>query len=532
MKIGELKSRYSLCDETVDRVSEEVRAYLLAAGADRQMAERIRLTVEELLLEYMENGFAGQNIEVGSYSRLGRRYLTMRVEGESYDPFHNKTEENGGYGEGILRTIGLAPEYTREAGANLFRFRVKKKQRSPLILFGVSILAALILGSAGLLLPAGFRDAVTGVLLDRLYNAFLDTLGLAAGPMIFLSVAWGIYGIGDTATLSTIGKKMILRFFRIDFGVLLIAGCALLPFFALHFGGGSSIGSSFSDILTMLFGIIPKNIFSPFIEGNTLQIIFLAFIIGIAMLFLGKQTSAVAKAVEQINYIVGFLMEFITSLVPYFIFIVVVRFIWSGTLGTLSGLTRMLLLFIGAVLIMTMLLILLTARKNRVSPILLIRKGLPTFLVAITTASSAASFGTNKTACEKRFGVDPALTGFGIPLGMVACKPMTAINYLVFALFFAEKYGVECSASWLVMAFLTTGILCVATPPIPGGALTAYTVIFTQLGIPLEALSMALAADVVADFVDTGFDQFILPIPLINQAGAVGRLNTEVLRKK
>ena len=72
----------------------------------------------------------------------------------------------------------------------------------------------------------------------------------------------------------------------------------------------------------MILNIFPANILSPFVEGNTLQIIFLAFVIGLSMIFLGQRTSAVAKAVEQINYIITFLMGTISTFVPYFVFIV------------------------------------------------------------------------------------------------------------------------------------------------------------------------------------------------------------------
>ena len=47
-----------------------------------------------------------------------------------------------------------------------------------------------------------------------------------------------------------------------------------------------------------------------------------------------------------------------------------------------------------------------------------------------------------------------------------------------------------------------------------------------------EALAIALAIDVLVDFIDTGFDQFVLPFVLVNQASRIGRLNLDVLRKK
>ncbi|MDO4816335.1 MAG: cation:dicarboxylase symporter family transporter [Bacillota bacterium] len=76
---------------------------------------------------------------------------------------------------------------------------------------------------------------------------------------------------------------------------------------------------------------------------------------------------------------------------------------------------------------------------------------------------------------------------------------------------------------------ITVCILAVATPPIPGGAMASYTVLLTQLGIPIEALAVALACDAVFDFIDTGIDQFLLPYILLNQAGKLGLVDRETL---
>ena len=129
-------------------------------------------------------------------------------------------------------------------------------------------------------------------------------------------------------------------------------------------------------------------------------------------------------------------------------------------------------------------------------------------------------------------GISNTISSFGIPLGIVALKPATAINYVTAALFFASFYHVEISATWIVMLIFSVGILAIATPPIPGGAMTAYTVLFTQLGIPAQAIAVALACDALFDFIDTGFDQFTLPLVMLPQANKLGMVDKNILRSK
>ena len=532
MKGEIIRNTYALSPAAVDEISAFVQDYCAGAKIDRKLISRFRLTLEELLLQWMDRCGEGVPVTLVTGRRLGKYVLSLEIEGEAFDPFQTEQDAIGGFSAGMLRSLSLSPEYSYRGGLNIFSFKLRRKQKNPLITLLISLVCAVIFGNLGMLMPDGLRTALLDSFITPINDTFLNVLGCAAGPMIFLSVAWGIYGIGDTTTLSRIGKRMIGSFIGTLFLLVAILGCAMLPFFHLSFAGGIRSSGGLESVFQMLLNIFPKNIFSPFIDGNSLQIIFLGFLIGIAMLFLGKRTEVVALAVEQINYIVQFLVEFISKLVPYFIFIAIVRFIWSGTINTLFSVSKFFLIFIGAVLTMALILVIYTAIRLKANPFMLIRKGLPTLLIAITTASSAASFGTNMTACEKSYGINQSVSSFGIPLGMVMYKPTTAIGFLGFALFFAEMYQVQCSLGWLLMAFIITTILAVATPPIPGGALTAYTIIFMMLDIPNEALAIALAIDVLVDFIDTGFDQFVLPFVLVNQASRIGRINLDILREK
>lgn len=140
---------------------------------------------------------------------------------------------------------------------------------------------------------------------------------------------------------------------------------------------------------------------------------------GVALLVLGSQTDAVARGIEQINYIIQFLMEVISNLVPAFIFIVLVQMIWSDTLDVVLS------------------------------------RVFPAFLIAVTTASSVASFGTCVNSCEKKLGIRNNITSFGVPLGIVMFPPGTALSFIMICMHTAEVYGVECS---LYDSFYAAGI--------------------------------------------------------------------------
>jgi Na+/H+-dicarboxylate symporter len=255
-------------------------------------------------------------------------------------------------------------------------------------------------------------------------------------------------------------------------------------------------------------------------------------VIGIALLYLGKQTSSVARAIEQVNLLVQFLMEIISKMVPYVIFLVIINMTWSGSINVLYSAWKLMLVLIIAIIATAAGFLTLTSVRMKAGVPVLIRKSIPTFLVALTTASSAASFSSIVTTCEKRFGIDESLIRFGIPLGFVMHKPIAAVYNVLILFFFAEKYDISCSIGWICVAAFISAVIAIATPPIPGGGAIAYSILFTQMGIPSEALAVALALDIITDFIITAFEMLVLPISLINASASLGMIDEEILRSK
>ena len=58
----------------------------------------------------------------------------------------------------------------------------------------------------------------------------------------------------------------------------------------------------------------------------------------------------------------------------------------------------------------------------------------------------------------------------------------------------------------------------------------AFTVLFTRLGIPMEAMVIVAASEVLVDFIDTGFNVLLLILRLSSAAGALGKVDRNVLQ--
>lgn len=522
MKNIDTRTKYPLCAESIDIIASQIEDICEAHQLDMKTALRIRLSVEESLSVWMERFEEGRTIVFEFGTRFFKPYFQIGIEGPACNPYNTDQDNFGVGGKSLLVGIGLIPVYSYQNGQNNLLFYLKKKKMNPLLSLLLVIASALTVGILGkLLVPASIIDFLCQQIITPIDDTFFKVLKAIAGPMIFLSVAWGIYGIGDVYTLGRIGKKLMLSFVGVVFAFSVI-GAFFCPLFGSSLSSGSTTFNQFGTLFEMLLNVFPDNIFSPFIDGNTLQVIFLAFIIGMSMIFLGQRTSAVAKAVEQINHIINFLMGFVSNLVPCFVFVVLVQIVWSSNYDVLFTVWKFAIIFLIAIVTAIILFLLFVSLKNKTNPLHLLRHCLPSFIIALATASSAAAFESNISICRNKLKIDNSLSSFGIPFGMVIFKPNTALYYLLFCFYLATAYNVPITFSWLIIAIIITAICAVATPPIPGGAAATYTMLFLQLGIPAEALAIALAVDIVFDFFLTSGDMLCLLLELFNVSGRLG----------
>ena len=526
---GPIDRSFELNNQSCDEIADLVSGFCEDAGADPRDVLRYRLSAEECLLYWLGQGLEGCRVALTAGRYMFSHYFSISIGAETGNPYLDKNEMFGSFCDSILVSLRLNPEYSISDGETRIKFRIKKKQRGQIATLLTVMAVAAVFGMLGLLLPGELRSMLLDGVIDPLYGTFFKILGCIAGPMIFLSVAWGVYGIGDTATLGQIGKKMMLKYTGL---VFLVTACTTVFFPVLGPGlsGEADHGGQLSTIAELILGIFPSNIIEPFTSGNTLQIIFLAIVIGIALLYLGRQTSSLAKAIEQINVMVQFMMEIISRLVPYVIFLVVVSLIWSGDFAMLGTMWKLILAFALMTFATTLTILLYVSGRQRVSISTLIKKSVPAFLVGLTTASSAAAFGVNVSTCEKKYGIDSSIVSFGVPLGMVINKPVSGLLNLLLAFFFADVYDIPCSAGWIAAAIFVSSMVAIACPPIPGGAAAAYAMLYMQLGIPEGALALTLALDMLLDFVVTAFSVAIIQYTLIDISAGMGMINKDVLR--
>ena len=515
-------------NSNIDLACEDVGYFLTSVGVEKREVLRIKLTLEEMLLEYQARFGEDASFRV----RCVRRFFTIKVElivkGLVFNPLEKNEEDSALHG--ILAGIGLAPAYGYRNGKNYIIFTPKKKPVSGTVKMGIAIALAVLCGLLLNLLPDTPRAGINQYLLNPVTDAFMGLISAVAIPLVFLSVLESICSMGNMETLGKIGSKTlrVILLYMIAISALMALLGSL--FYRVQWGNGGAAG--FSQVLELIYNVVPTNLFEPFVTGNTLQLIFISVIVGLAMLILASRVSGVFKLVDQFGAIVQTMMSGISSMLPILVFVLFTGMISGGELGELFNSWKIIVVFLLLIVVYYAMTVLFVAFRKRISPKLLMKKVWKTLLIALTTASSAAAFQKNLRDLNKKLGVDKRLAEFGTSLGQVLFSPADVAILTAMELGLAEMYGVAITPQFLVIAVITNLLLSFAIPPVPGGALMGYTIAFAQLGIPLDGLGIVLALDAIIDFPATACNVSSWQITMVEVADSLDMLDRETLYKQ
>ena len=526
---GDHMEKYIFSNAQIDHACQQVEKALAAYGVERREALRMKLTFEEILLEYQQKFGEDAPFRV----RFSNRCSTIRVEiivvGDAFDPM-DKSGQDTDVLRGLLSGLGLAPTWNYKNGKNHIVFLSKKKPLSGTVKMAGSIVLAIATGFLLTLLPVDASARVNDYLLTPVTNAIMGLISAVSGPLIFLSVLGSICAMGNMETMGKIGSKTIksILLYMLVIGICITVSGSL--FYHVEWGNGGA--SDFLQIMELIYDIIPSNLFEPFVTGNTLQLIFIAIMVGLVMLALSARVSGVFSLVEQFSSIAQTAMAGLSTLLPVLIFFIFTGMISNGKLNTVLQSWKMILVILLLMIVYYVINLLRIAVRKKISPILLFKKACPTFLIALTTASSAASFSQNTKDSIAKLGIDKKLVEFAIPLGQVLFMPGVVTMFFGIEIGFAESCGMTITVPWLVIALITNILLAFAVPPVSGGMVMGFTIAFTQLGIPMEVLGVALAVDAILDFPCTACDISGWQLTMIDVADSLDMLDQEVLHKE
>lgn len=316
---------------------------------------------------------------------------------------------------------------------------------------------------------------------------FVNALQLIIVPMVFTSIALAICRVTDTKKLGRISYKTITWFMGTTALALTIsATIGLIVYNAGGFdvvvdGVSTATGTSGSNPLNVLLGIIPNNIVSVFgNNGKVLSIVFLAAATGLAMNALGDKIEVLKKLLQEINdIVVTFLSYVVNRFGPAAIFVLITR---TFAIYGIEHLRPALTYVITTTCVLFAFLILgyptLMTAVTHLSPIKYLKKVAKVAVFGFSTSSSAATLPLNQKTVTEELGVSDEIASFVLPMGMTINMDGTAIMQTIAAIFVASCGGYEVTVSSLIVIAVLALVASIGTPAAPGaGAVILFTIL-------------------------------------------------------
>lgn len=530
-KVGQLDRIYKLCNASIDIVSEKIENYLSYIKVEKNTMLRVRLSVEEVLLRWHEVFPEETEFRLTMGSHWNRPFIILKLWGEESDPLFVEGDEAGIWAGELLSAIGLVPTYRYVNGCNIVQVPLKRPHRNP----GITLLLCTLIGAlVGILLDLFFSPQlkllITSTVLTPLQNAFIRILNAVSAPVMFLSVLTTVCGVGSISVTGKFGKRMVTRFLLYStlFTVVTLFLCQL--FFSVPVGNAAISQGEVSGVLEFFLDVFPGDILSPFIEGDFTQLIVVALVLGNAFLIAGTKVQTLVTLVEEANTAGLVIAEWIGDLSPGFVALLIILGIQDSTIHMLIGIWKPALLITVFSLAALGLRMLHISLRYKVPLRALADKMKDSFLLSLKTFSVETSYTANKTCCEKKLGISRQLTAYGLPIGLICFMPVSTVASTILTLYAAECYQVPVSLVWSIMALFLAVTLAAAGPPTAGIGILTYTVMFSRLGIPAQALTIVLAGDILMGFVIYPVNQAMLQLQLILEADGLGLLRHNILQ--
>ncbi len=337
---------------------------------------------------------------------------------------------------------------------------------------------------------------------------FINSLKMLVVPLVFCSITVGITSLGNLSLMGRIGlKAIIIYLLTTAFAISLALICAII----INPGQGFEIDNALQfsakeapSLSSVLISIVPSNPILAMAEGEMLQIILFAIILGIAITITGKNADSFKKGITSLNEIMMSMVQIIMKFAPLGVFCLIAKTFASQGIDMIIPLAS----YFFTVTIVLLLHVLLTYSAflkliGNVSPILFLKKMRTAVVFAFSTASSNATIPVTLNTVEKRLGVDKSVASFTVPLGATINMDGTAIMQGVATVFIASVYMVDLTIGDYLTVILTATLASIGTAGVPGVGLIMLTMVLTQVGLPVEGVALIIGIDRLLDMMRT-----------------------------
>ncbi|WP_028117524.1 dicarboxylate/amino acid:cation symporter [Ferrimonas senticii] len=369
------------------------------------------------------------------------------------------------------------------------------------ILTGLALRTAV--GDAGWL-----TDYFTEGLFEVVGSMFVSALRMLVVPLVLVSLVCGTASLSDPSTLGRIGGKTVLLYLittAIAISLALLAATLLQPGDPLMAASAAGFEAKTAPGLSdVLIDLIPRNPMAALANGNMLQIIVFAILLGYCIAQLGDKAATVRAFFDEMDRVMMNLVNIVMWFAPYGVFALIAKMALTLDIAAFGSVLKYFFLVLGVLILHALLVYpLLLISLSGLNPLVFLKKMGSVQMFAFSTASSAATLPVTMENASQNLGVGNRVSSFSLPLGATINMDGTAIMQGVATVFIAQVFAIDLTFGDLLMVIVTATLASIGTAGVPGVGLVMLAMVLEQVGLPVAGIALILGVDRLLDMVRT-----------------------------
>lgn len=366
----------------------------------------------------------------------------------------------------------------------------------------VQVLFAIVVG-----ILLGYFKPDLGQAMQPLGDGFIKLVKMIIAPVIFLTVATGIAAMSDLKKVGRVAGKAML-YFLVFSTLALIVG--MLVSHLVQPGAGMHINPATLDqkavsgyvakahdstITGFLLNVIPTTIFSPFVGGDILQVLFVAVLFGIALAQVGERGKPVLDFLTALAQPIFKLVAILMKAAPIGAFGAMAFTIGKYGIKSIINLAMLVGTFYATAVLFVVVVLGLVARYNGFSILKLVRYIREELLLVLGTSSSEAALPTLMQKME-RAGCSKSVVGLVVPTGYSFNLDGTNIYMTMAALFIAQACDIPLSLGDQILLLLVAMLSSKGAAGVTGaGFITLAATLSVVPTVPVAGMALILGVD-------------------------------------
>ncbi len=255
-----------------------------------------------------------------------------------------------------------------------------------------------------------------------------------------------------------------------------------------------------------VISIIPNNIVRPFLEGNVLSLLLLAFAVGIGLSKLpdSENKAVVTKGLLGLQELLFLLIRGLIWALPLGIVAFSAQLSAQVSAGVMAdSIGKYVLVVLGGNVVQFFVVLPLFLFARGLNPIHVLGKMMPAVLMALFTKSSAATLPVTMETAEGRLGVSKKIARFVLPICTTINMNGCAAFILVTSLFVMQNGGTPLTWSTILLWIFISVISAVGNAGVPMGCYFLTLSLMSGIGAPITILGIILPIYTIIDMVET-----------------------------